>query len=132
MDKVNAALDNLNEYADRTIYNFGQMTQGIGRFTAAGVNLEDSVNTIKGLANVAAGAGTNAEALARTYIQVSQALQRGYFMLQDWNSLTNAQMGKVCWRSLRRDRDRPCYRKQSPTMSRSRRSYYRSTAKWQR
>ncbi len=95
MDKVNAALDNLNEYADRTIYNFGQMTQGIGRFTAAGVNLEDSVNTIKGLANVAAGAGTNAEALARTYIQVSQALQRGYFMLQDWNSLTNAQMGNV-------------------------------------
>ncbi len=95
MTKVNAALDELNAYADKTIYNFGQMTEGIGKFTAAGVGLDDSVTTIKGLSNVAAGAGTSNEMLASTYRQVTQAIQRGYFQLQDWNSLVNAQMGNV-------------------------------------
>ena len=37
---VNAALDKLNAYADKTIYNFTEMTRNIGTFTAAGVDLD--------------------------------------------------------------------------------------------
>lgn len=39
LDQVNAALDELNHYADLTIYNFTEMTRNIGTFTAAGVDL---------------------------------------------------------------------------------------------
>ena len=40
LDQVNAALDTLNTYADKTIYNFTEMTRNIGTFTAAGVDLD--------------------------------------------------------------------------------------------
>ena len=38
LDQVNNALDELNHYADMTIYNFTEMTRNIGTFTAAGVD----------------------------------------------------------------------------------------------
>ena len=49
LNEVNAALDELNTYADQTIYNFTEMTRNIGTFTAAGVDLEKSVTSIKGI-----------------------------------------------------------------------------------
>ena len=33
-DQANSALDELNKYADMTIYNFTEMTRNIGTFTA--------------------------------------------------------------------------------------------------
>ena len=54
LDDVNQALDTLNTYADKTIYNFTEMTRNIGTFTAAGIDLETSVNAIQGIANLAA------------------------------------------------------------------------------
>ena len=54
LDDVNNALDTLNEYADKTIYNFTEMTRNIGTFTAAGVDLQTSVDSIQGIANLAA------------------------------------------------------------------------------
>ena len=43
LDKVNQKLDELNRYADKTIYSFSDMTQNIGKFTNAGVDLDKSV-----------------------------------------------------------------------------------------
>ena len=54
---VNGALDELNKYADLTIYNFTEMTRNIGTFTAAGVDLKTSVSAIQGIANLAAVSG---------------------------------------------------------------------------
>lgn len=84
---VTAALDELNTYADKTIYNFTEMTRNIGMFTAAGSSLDDSVDTIKGLANAAALVGANASTAARAWYQVSQAMAAGTFKLMDWRSL---------------------------------------------
>ena len=39
-DDITKALEELNKYSDKTIYNFGQMTDNIGKFTAAGVDLD--------------------------------------------------------------------------------------------
>lgn len=89
---INKALAELNTYADKTVYSFGDMTRSIGLFTAAGVDLDRSVIAIKGMSNVAAGAGANNEALARANYQLSQALQSGTIRLMDWNSLVNAGM----------------------------------------
>ena len=38
---INEQLDELNQYADKTIYNFSQMTRNIGLFTAAGVAFDE-------------------------------------------------------------------------------------------
>lgn len=88
---VNAILDDLNMYADKTIYNFGQMTKNMGTFTAAmGTgSLERSAEAIKGIGNWAAYAGTNAEDMARATYQLSQALSTGSIKLMDWKSIEN-------------------------------------------
>lgn len=93
IDDVNKALDELNKYADMTIYNFTEMTRNIGTFTAAGVDLEKSVTSIKGIANLAAVSGSNAVQASTAMYQLSQALATGKVSLQDWNSVVNAGMG---------------------------------------
>ena len=93
LDDVTAALNELNEYADKTIYNFAEMTKNIGTFTAAGVGLEDSVLAIKGISNLGAGSGSTPTQVATAMYQLSQALAAGKMSLQDWNSVVNAGMG---------------------------------------
>ena len=93
LDDVNAALAELNLYADQTIYNFTEMTRNIGTFTAAGISLDTSVAAIKGIANLAAVSGSNATQASTAMYQLSQALSAGTLKLQDWNSVVNAGMG---------------------------------------
>lgn len=93
LDQVNNALDELNHYADMTIYNFTEMTSNIGTFTAAGVDLDTSVAAIKGIANLAAVSGSNSQQASTAMYQLSQALAAGTVKLQDWNSVVNAGMG---------------------------------------
>lgn len=93
LDQVNAALAELNTYADQTIYNFSQMTQNIGTFTAAGVDLNTAVASIKGIANLAAASGSSASQAASAMYQLSQAIAAGRVSLMDWNSVVNAGMG---------------------------------------
>ena len=93
LEEVNSALDELNEYADKTIYNFTQMTRNIGTFTAAGVDLDKSVTSIKGIANLAAASGSSSMQASTAMYQLSQALAAGRVSLMDWNSVVNAGMG---------------------------------------
>ena len=84
---VNKALDELNDYADLTIYNFSEMTQNAGMFTAAGVGLEDTMTAIKGIGNWAAYAGASSSDMSRATFQLGQALSSGVIRLQDWMSI---------------------------------------------
>ncbi|MET0785660.1 MAG: tape measure protein, partial [Paenisporosarcina sp.] len=93
LDQVNEALDTLNTYSDQTIYNFAQMAKNIGTFTAAGVDLDTSVNSIKGIANLAAISGSSSEQASNAMYQLSQAISTGTLRLQDWNSVVNSGMG---------------------------------------
>lgn len=93
LEDVNKALDELNHYADMTIYNFTEMTKNIGTFTAAGVDLDTSVSAIKGIANLAAVSGSTSQQASTAMYQLSQALAAGTVKLQDWNSVVNAGMG---------------------------------------
>lgn len=90
---VNSALDELNHYADKTIYNFTEMTRNIGTFTAAGVKLDTSVSSIKGIANLAAVSGSTSQQASTAMYQLSQAIASGTVKLMDWNSVVNAGMG---------------------------------------
>ena len=93
IDDVTAALDELNHYADLTIYNFTEMTRNIGTFTAAGIDLDTSVNAIQGIANLAAVSGSTSQQASVAMYQLSQALASGTVKLMDWNSVVNAGMG---------------------------------------
>ena len=93
IEDVNNALEELNKYADKTIYNFTEMTRNIGTFTAAGVDLETSTNAIQGIANLAAVSGSTSQQASTAMYQLSQALASGTVKLMDWNSVVNAGMG---------------------------------------
>ena len=93
LEEVNAGLEELNRYADKTIYNFTEMTKNIGTFTAAGVDLDLSIQAIKGIANLGAISGSTAPQVSSAMYQISQALAAGKVSLMDWNSIVNAGMG---------------------------------------
>lgn len=103
IEEINETLAELNDYADQTIYNFANMTENVGRFANAGVDLNDATAAIKGLSNVAAGAGTNATRLAGAMYQASQALgPGGSFRAIDWFSLEQANLtGPIVQDTLR-------------------------------
>lgn len=95
IETVNKYLDELNEYSDKTIYSFSDMTQNIGKFTNAGVKLEDAVMAIKGISNEAAVSGANANEASRAMYNFAQALSAGSVKLIDWKSIENANMATV-------------------------------------
>ena len=95
LETVTKYLNDLNTYSDKTIYSFSDMTQNIGKFTNAGVKLEDAVNAIKGIANEAAVSGANAQEASRAMYNFAQALSAGYVKLIDWKSIENANMATV-------------------------------------
>ena len=95
VEKVNGYLEELNKYSDQTIYSFSDMTQNIGKFTNAGVKLEDAVLAIQGISNEAAVSGANANEASRAMYNFAQALSSGYVKLIDWKSIENANMATV-------------------------------------
>lgn len=95
LETVNKHLDELNKYSDQTIYSFQDMTSNIGKFTNAGVKLEDAVLAIKGISNEAAVSGANANEASRAMYNFAQALSSGYVKLIDWKSIELANMATV-------------------------------------
>lgn len=95
LERVNQKLNELNTYADKTIYSFSDMTQNIGKFTNAGVGLDKSVAAIQGVANVAALSGANATDASHAMYNFGQALSSGAVRLQDWKSIEVANMATV-------------------------------------
>lgn len=95
LSTVNKYLDELNLYADKTIYSFADMTQNIGKFTNAGVKLKDAVGAIQGVANLAAVSGANANEASRAMYNFAQALSAGHVKLIDWKSIENANMATL-------------------------------------
>ncbi|MFA5655108.1 MAG: tape measure protein [Dysgonamonadaceae bacterium] len=103
LEQVNKALNELNHYADMTIYNFTEMTRNIGTFTAAGIDLNTSVSAIKGIANLAAVSGSTSQQASTAMYQLSQALASGTVKLMDWNSVVNAGMGGQVFQDALKD-----------------------------
>lgn len=83
----------LNDYANKTVYSFEDMTTNMGTFTAAGVDLDTAQVAIKGIGNLAAASGSSTQQAGMAMYQLSQAIASGKVGLQDWNSVVNAGMG---------------------------------------
>lgn len=89
---VNEQLERLNWFTDETSYNFTDMIDNIGKFTAAGQDLDTAVKAMEGIATWAALSGQNATTASRAMYQLAQTLGKGYVQLQDWRSIQNANM----------------------------------------
>lgn len=95
LETVMGYLNELNTYADKTIYSFSDMTSSIGKFTNAGVKLDDAVKAIQGISNEAAVSGANAQQASHAMYNFAQALSAGYVKLIDWKSIETANMATV-------------------------------------
>ncbi len=95
LEMVNKELEALNQYADRTIYSFSDMTSSIGKFTNAGVALPDAVAAIQGISNAAALSGANANQASHAMYNFGQAISSGFVKLIDWKSIELANMATV-------------------------------------
>lgn len=93
--RVKGVLNNLNEYSDKTIYNFANMTDSLMKFVNSGVSLKDAQVSIKGIANASAFAGASAEEANRAMFAFSQSMSLGFVGLQDWNQIESANLGTV-------------------------------------
>lgn len=91
--KISGILASLNDYANKTVYSFKDMTTNLGTFTAAGVGLSTAKTDMIGLSNLAAASGSSTQQAATAMYQLSQAVAAGKVGLQDWNSVVNAGMG---------------------------------------
>ena len=98
LDKVNEKLAELNAYSDKTIYSFSDMTNNIGKFTNAGVDLDSAVTAIQGVANAAALAGADANDASIAMYNFGQALGSGSVKLIDWKSIQTAHMDTVAFK----------------------------------
>lgn len=86
MRDVNKYLGELNRYAQKTVYNMGEMSHAVGTFTAAGVALKPATQAIQGIANLGAMTGSSSAQVSSAFTQMSQAISAGQIRLQDWNS----------------------------------------------
>lgn len=95
MEAINEQLERLNWFTDETSYSFTDMVNNIGKFTAAGVDLDVSVKAMMGIANWAALSGQNAATASRAMYQLAQSIGMGTVQLMDWKSIENANMATV-------------------------------------
>lgn len=91
VETVSKYLEELNKYADDTIYSFSDMTANIGKFTNNGVKLSDATMAIKGVANAAAYAGASSQQASAAMYNFSQSLS-SFLNTRDWYSIENANM----------------------------------------
>lgn len=87
---VNAELDSMTEYANKTIYSLTDMTSNLGKFTNNGVELNRAVKAMEGIANATADAGQGAQQASMAMYNISQAIGVGKMTTIDWKSLENA------------------------------------------
>ena len=92
VEDVNKKLEKLAWFSDETSYSFIGMVNTLGKFTAAGVDIDYAISALTGLANEAAASGQNAQTATLAMEQLAQAIGSGVIRLEDWRSIESANM----------------------------------------
>ena len=93
IEVVSAQMEKLLYFTDETSYNFTDMANNIGKFTANGIELSAATSAMEGIATWAAKSGQTAGTASRVMYNLSQAIGMGALKLQDWKSVELANMG---------------------------------------
>ena len=92
MDYVTAQIKKLNWYTDETSWNLVDMTSNIGKFVAAGVDIETATTAMEGIGSWAGQSGVKVDQMSHAMYNLSQAMALGAVRVQDWMSIENANM----------------------------------------
>lgn len=92
IEEVEEVLERLLTYTDETSYSFSEMSNSIGKFTSAGVDLDRAEVAMEGIANWAASAGVGISSASSAFYNMSQAISAGSMKMQDWKSIINLNM----------------------------------------
>lgn len=87
IEAITGALDELNAYADKTIYKYSDMMNAVKGFTTAGLTIEDSTSVAQGLASLTAYMGEGAQSYASAAYMFNQAMQQGKMQNYQWRSI---------------------------------------------
>ncbi|MBO7450645.1 MAG: tape measure protein [Clostridiales bacterium] len=95
---VEEQMEKLNWYTDETSANFTDMTNNIGKFTSAGIELEEASQAMMGISNWAYLSGANLQQASAAMYNFSQAMGAGAMQSQDWKSIENANMATASFK----------------------------------
>lgn len=95
MEYVTEQIEKLNWYTDETSYSLTDMTNNIGKFTSAGIDLDEAVIAMQGIGSWAGQSGASIEQMNRAMYNLSQAMALGSVRVQDWMSIENANMATL-------------------------------------
>jgi len=91
-DVAYAKIKRLGYYSDQTSYSLSQMTSGMSKLVAAGVDVDRAEKAMEGLANMCASAGVNVNEANRAFYNFAQAMSTGSMQIRDWMSFENLNM----------------------------------------
>ena len=89
MEYIKKQLNDLDDYADKTVYSTRDMFDNIYKFTNAGIKLEDAKTAMIGIANATAYAGQGAQQASIAYYNLAQSMAAGYLTTIDYKSIAN-------------------------------------------
>lgn len=92
MEFMTSQIEKLNWYTDETSWNMVDMTSNIGKFVAAGVDIETATVAMEGIGSWAGQSGAKVDQMSRAMYNLSQAMAMGSVRVQDWMSIENANM----------------------------------------
>ncbi len=100
MTAVNQQMEQLMWFSDETSYSFSDMANNMGKFVAAGVDLETSSRAMQGIATWAAHSGKNSQAASIAMFNLSQAISMGYVDTLNWRSIMNQNMNTKMFKEI--------------------------------
>jgi len=92
IDEVDSRMNKLIWYADETSASFSDMVNNVGKFTSAGVDLDQATDAMMGIFNWASVSGAGVSEASRAMYNLSQAMGMGSVTAMDWKSIENANM----------------------------------------
>lgn len=103
LQTVSKYFDQLDTYADKTVYSMSDMTSAFAKFTNAGVGLKTSVAAIKGIGNMTALAGQGAQQASIAYYNLAQSISGGFLTRMDYKSLELANVATKSFKKQLRE-----------------------------
>lgn len=90
MDVVQQASDKLMKFTDETSYQYDAMLRTMSAFTSSGIALDDSINTILGLAIAAGKSGVSVEQATHAFMGFQKAVANNKMTSSQWDWIKTA------------------------------------------
>ena len=95
MKEVLEYTDKLKWYTDETSYSYADIIDNIGKFTNAGIPLDDAATSLIGISNAAGLAGSSVQDATHAYEGFSKAMGQHYMDNRTWSWIKTAHMDTI-------------------------------------